>query len=221
MDWFKDAGNAGDTVNVTVLRKGQPAAIKNITPNYAVGGGAAKAIGVQLDGREIAQPIVAGRVKDSPADIAKFPAGSQIVSIDGHRTAAWGDVDAELKQIAPAQPFTVEASVNGKNQSFAFGPLSESQTAELHQNRYFAEAPQGQELAFHDYTVSRKTTNPLIAAQWGVGEIARCDRPGLPDRSAHDRRFGQLQERHRPAGNPGCRLWVCQQKPFLVDLVFC
>jgi regulator of sigma E protease len=168
MDWFSEAGTAGESVNVTVLRDGKKVVIPSVTPNYAVGGGR-KGVGIQLN-PEMAQAVVGGRVKDSPAEIAKIPEGATIVSIDGHDVHTWGDVDTQLKQIPAGQPFTVEAQVEGKNQPFTFGPLSESQTAEMHQNRYIAEPPYGQLLLFHDYARERKTTNPLIAAQWGVGE---------------------------------------------------
>ncbi len=162
MKWFSDAGSHGEAVNIKVFREGKEVTISNIVPSYTVERGH-KGMGVQLDA-EANDAIVGGLVTDSPAALANVPPGAKIVSVDGNRTTTWGDVDAALKQVTGSKPFTVIALVGGQERPFTFGPLSSTQLAELHQNRY------GPRLMLHEYIEIRKTSNPITAAQWGIGE---------------------------------------------------
>jgi regulator of sigma E protease len=159
---FNDAGQAGNGVIITVLRNGEitktPAIIRIV-------------LGIGL-GFDLEHPVIAGLVKGSPADAAGVPldtdtpAGTTVVSIDDQPVSNWFDVDRLLKaHVAEKGTAAVQLVVRegDKDRSFSI-PLNPDVTADITSTAY--EIP----LMLQEQSSIRKTTQPLQAVAWGIGE---------------------------------------------------
>src|SRR4051812_39707957 len=96
-----EAGQQKQTIDFVVLRDGKPVAVNDIKATVNVGkdknGNDRLGIGV-ASGFEEQTPVIAAKVKDSPAGRVKdeLPAGSTILAVDDQPVKTWFDVRAAL-----------------------------------------------------------------------------------------------------------------------------
>lgn len=154
------AGKGGQSVQVTVLRGGQPATV-TVTPKdkapdgrYVLGFGR---------GFDATSPVVAGTLDGSAAANAGIPKGAEIKSIGGLPVATWYDIHRLISEAPVGQPVEVVASKDGQ-EIRAELTLSEAEHTTANLARYYLP------LALSEQTFLRKADGPLAAAWLGVTE---------------------------------------------------
>jgi regulator of sigma E protease len=158
---LNDYGDQGAKVTIVVLRDGKEVRIENIVPNVRLGKGR-YGLGVQL--RPDSQTLVVTDVlPDSSAAKAGIPALAKLVSIDGQPLKSWFDVRAKLASATVGQTLKIAAQFQGVEKTYNL--VVEQPDIELAKNVRYSTA-----LGLHEKQEVRKTTNPLTAAAWGVGE---------------------------------------------------
>jgi regulator of sigma E protease len=155
------AGKAGAKITITVLRGGQELVVPGLAANVYIDGltrGLGISVRSDLDHAVLSQPL-----SDSPA--AAIPAGSAIRQVNGVEVAAWSDVLRELRKAQAGKPVTITAvpPLTQAAQQYTLS-LTPADVTTLASMRYSVE------LALRDMRDSRTTTNPLVAAWWGITE---------------------------------------------------
>jgi regulator of sigma E protease len=165
----REAGDKKRKVDFLVERKGQskPQWIDGVVPTFKTGDGAL-GLGVLLD-LDDTHPIVASVVENSPAKKANVPAGSLIQKIDGKAVSNWFDVHKALKESKNTALLTVvkmdakTGQPEGKTEEMALA-VNDDERRGLENIRYT------HQLLLREHIEPRKTSNPVTALQWGVGE---------------------------------------------------
>jgi regulator of sigma E protease len=161
MKKLNEYGEQGAKVSITVLRNGQEVVIPNVVPNIRVAKGR-YGLGVQLlpDSQTL---VVTDTLPESPAAKAGVPAGAKVVSVNGQPVKNWFDVRTQLEKISAGQTAKIVATVHGTDKTFDL--VMDAPSEQLAKNMRYATT-----VSFHELQEVRHTSNPLIAAAWGVGE---------------------------------------------------
>jgi regulator of sigma E protease len=162
-DLLNQAGNAGQSVTIVVLRGGKSVTLDGLTPNLKVDPDKGRrGLGIQLMYDEM-NPVVAGIVKGSPAEAAHFKNGDRITAINGHPVATWFDVRRQLLSATLAEPATI-AYTNASGPQETKLTLTSEQLTQLNEMRCSTY------VELRDYIYVRKADSPLQAAKWGLTE---------------------------------------------------
>ena len=161
-NFLNQAGQKGLTLDMTVLRDGKEVPLKGVSPSVKLSQ-TQYGIGIGL-GYDDQHPVLAGTVKNSPADASGIPAGATITAINGKPVENWFDVRTILANVAPNTPVTIDATVGTDTKQFTMPRLSDESIAQMKQDRLAAD------LILRPLIFERKTSNPIVAAGWGVGE---------------------------------------------------
>jgi regulator of sigma E protease len=161
MDWLNKAGANDETVNITVLRNNKLETIEKITPSFKVPTGLGLGVGL---GSDDDHAVVADTREGSPARAAGIPAESTIVSINGEKVSSWYDVRRFLMSAKPGEAVSVIAKKKSGDEGTYKMTLDDPTLVALDNQRLATN------LRLSELTEPRKTSNPLIAAQWGVVE---------------------------------------------------
>ena len=166
---IQDAGARGLRVDFLVDRNGQRQRIEGVVPSVNIGGGRlGVSIGLEMNVR---RPVVAAIMEGSAAARAKLPPGSVIQRVNDADVGDWFDLHRLLKEAAGAVSLTfVELDgTTGRPREDAVPQTvrlepDEQERAQLSAIRY------EHSLLLRERIEPRKTSNPLLAAWWGVTE---------------------------------------------------
>lgn len=151
--WIRRASEARHSVRLELIRNGEPVPAVDIKPQKTIG------VGV---GYESQRPIVGEIVASSAAATAGIRLGDRIVSVAGTPVANWFDLINTLRnQSAGDVPVTVDRAGTKLELSLAVDKPALKQVADI---RYVHSLPLAQLIE------PRQTSNPIVAAQWGVEE---------------------------------------------------
>jgi regulator of sigma E protease len=108
-------------------------------------------------------PVVADVVEGSPADRAGVAPGDRIQAIAGRPVESWHDIHEFFRTSAftPSVPITISTSAGMRELTLDF---SESTWRAASDNRYVSP------LLLAEKSFTRRTSNPLTAVAWGIGE---------------------------------------------------
>ena len=163
-DRLAKAGEGHNKVTLVVLRDGTKTTIDELEPNLVVDREKGRrGLGITLMYDE-QNPVVAGVLKDTPAEGARIPAGVTLKAIDGKKVSNWFDVQQLLSQATADRPVTV-SYVDEAGEATGKLALNSDQIFAVSQLRRTAP-----ELVLNEYTIVRKAKGPLQAAYWGVTE---------------------------------------------------
>lgn len=164
-DQLGKAGDDGRSVNLTVLREGNPKPIEvtGLTPNLKLEGEKShRGLGIGLRYAD-ATPIMSDVTKASPADVAHLKGGDRITAIDGTPVSNWFDVQRLLAAAKPNAPL----KINYSNDDGAH-----ETTIVLNGDQIFQVAGlrRSTDVTLKDKNIVRHAKNPAEAAYWGVTE---------------------------------------------------
>jgi regulator of sigma E protease len=154
------AGQRGQQVELTVLRDGKPVSQK-VTPSIKTKDG--RYVLGFAPGFDADHPVVAGTLKDSPAERAGIRSGATLTSIGGKPVSNWYDVHRLIADAPLGQPVEITAT-KGDQKISAKLTLAEADRDAARDVRYNVD------LALVEQTFLRKARNPLHAAWLGVTE---------------------------------------------------
>lgn len=165
----REAGDKKRKVDFLVERKGQgkPQWIDGVVPTFKTGDGAL-GLGVLLD-LDDTHPIVASALENSPAKKANVPAGSLIQKIDGKAVSNWFEVHKALNESKGAAVLTV-VKIDAKTGQPEGKPEDLKLALNDDDRRAIADVRYAHQLILREHIEPRKTSNPIEALQWGVGE---------------------------------------------------
>ncbi|HEV8607415.1 MAG TPA: site-2 protease family protein [Tepidisphaeraceae bacterium] len=155
-------------VDFVVKRKGADdlTQVAGVVPTFRTGQNR-RGVGVRLG--EEAQPVIANVIADSPAARAGVPRDSLIQKINGKPVISWMEVNEALKATDGNVVITAARldPRTGKpvSEAIDYGIVLASAEIEGLKNIRYAH-----ELLLRDRIEPRKTSNPFIAAGWGVTE---------------------------------------------------
>jgi regulator of sigma E protease len=165
------AGEDQKNITLVVLRDGQKVTVPDLSASAKIENGKVRSrgLGVAL-GYDEMHAVVAGKMKDSPADIAGIPVGATITAIGDDKVSSWFDVQRRLGAAQPDKPvsvsFTTSAGGIGKRDLH----LSESDIERIR------DLQRSSDLTLREYIIVRVAKaasgrrDPLLAAYWGVTE---------------------------------------------------
>ena len=159
---LRAAGENSATVDMTVVRDGQPVDVKGLTANVRLRTGG-KGLGVG-PGYDEDTAVVGGVVSGGPAEQAGVIAGSTIEQVNGKPVQSWYDVHREL--VAAPEASTVELrlkALSGETRTVQI-PISKEQHAAVASVRYV------DRLVLGEPREPRVAKNALQALGWGVTE---------------------------------------------------
>lgn len=159
---LRAAGQAGTTVDVTVVRDGQTVEIKGLTPNVRLQTGG-KGLGIR-PGFDEDHAVVGALVKDSAAEQASVLPGSLITQVNGKEVGSWYDVHRELAAMKAGDIARLELKAPSGETRAAQIPLSADQVTALQGVRYV------DQLALGEPREPRKADSAWQAMGWGVTE---------------------------------------------------
>lgn len=159
---LEDAGARGQAVKIRVLRGGRTIDLPPIVPSIKIAAGEyGLGVGLDYDGLH---SVVADIVANSPAAEAGIEPGTMITSINGQPVSNWFQVVRILSSVKPNSPIHLGGTtITGKQKTWQI-QLTGDEIAEIGGNRVRSD------LTLHERIEVRKTSNPLIAAEWGVTE---------------------------------------------------
>jgi regulator of sigma E protease len=164
--YFNDAGQNNKEVTITLLRGDKVVTIDHIVPAMKVGkdaeGKKTKGLGIGL-GFDGGHAVVADVQHDSPADRAGIAKGFTITAVNGQDVGSWYDVTAVLKDVKSGPVRFAFTTDTGEKKS-AEVAMSSDDLAAIHSFRYT------HPLGLHDRIEPRKTSDPIVAARWGIAE---------------------------------------------------
>jgi len=163
MKQLGEAGRNDILVDLIVVRNGETVRVEEISPNARLGGGR-RGLGVELS-YEGERAVVVDVLPDSAAYRAGIPIGATITAIDEQPVESWFDVHRILLHAADDTAVTITAQTPAGQRQYGM-TLTAAERQEMANHRYFAPAT----LAFRERTIERHTSNPFVAAAWGVGE---------------------------------------------------
>lgn len=158
-DAVADAGSAGRTISVTVLRDGKIEEVKDLNPNFKIAKGK-KGLGVGVS-YAWDVPMTSTPIAGSSAE--KILAGTTITAVNGNAVANWRDIREALRGAKANDVVTIAGTLDGK-------PVEEKITVSADDARFVNNLLYTHTLSLHEMVQPRETNNPLTAAAWGVGE---------------------------------------------------
>jgi regulator of sigma E protease len=164
IETVRAAGSNGQQLDLTVLRDGKLVELKGLDANARTDR-AQKGFGVGV-AHETERAVVGSVLEKSAAADAGIPVGATIVSVAGQPVANWFDALESLRSRAkPGEAIAIEAKLeDGSSKSFNLTPRQDD-VAALAGYTYSVDY-----LVFDADEMVRKTSNPLEAMSWGVGE---------------------------------------------------
>lgn len=161
MQWIRSAGEAGSKMTLTVLRGDKEVTVADVVANLRIDK-STKGLGIGI-GVDQDHAVLSQAVKGSTA--AALPAGSTILAVDGTGVKTWSDVIKDLRKVEAGKTVVITASQSMDKASSAYAiELRPADVQYLANMRYTAD------IVLKDMRDARKTTNPLLAAWWGVDE---------------------------------------------------
>jgi regulator of sigma E protease len=156
------ASQAGRQLQMTVERGGVLQQAILIDTSFALETGG-RGIGVSMR-PDLGIAVVATVAKESAAERAGLRAGDRITRVAGSDTQTWGDVIAAARSASDITQLPVTVSrADAQVQQLTLALSADEQKA-FHQLRFSHDLPLAPLLKV------RSTTNPLVAARWGVEE---------------------------------------------------
>jgi regulator of sigma E protease len=148
-------------LSMEVLRDGQRLTFDELDPNRKLADGS-RGLNVGLDfAWGVAQ--TAAPVEKSTAD-GVVPAGLSLSTVDGKPVASWYDVREVLRDtLSKGKPIVLTGTVDGEATEVSVTPTS----ADV---KYVQGLRYTHGLVLTQMDEPRKTSNPFVAAMWGVGE---------------------------------------------------
>jgi regulator of sigma E protease len=163
-DHLMQASKNESSVDLEVLRGDKTIKITDLTAQTRLSDSGKRGLGIS-EAYDAQHAVVAGVTKDSTAERAKIPDGVTIISLNNQPVQSWYDVHRILSSIAT--PTKIEMRTRGENGQSTYAlDLSQEDLNEVHSIQYTSRAVE----ALHELSDPRKTSNPLLAAKWGVGE---------------------------------------------------
>jgi regulator of sigma E protease len=159
---LNEAGQQDRTVDFVVARNGEEVAVPGLSPSMRLEN-KRRGLGVSLT-VDVDHPVVAEVAPNSAAAAAGIPRHSTIRTINGQPVASWFDVHRVLATASPAVPLEVGLVTREGEERTVTMPLSAQQAMEAGQIRYAHDLP------LADRIEPRRTSNPFVAAAWGVTE---------------------------------------------------
>jgi regulator of sigma E protease len=161
-EWLNKSGQISQPVNLQLLRGDSIVDITKIVPSVHLENGK-RGLGLGLGVDEL-HPVVADVAKNSPAQSAGIPAGATLTSIAGQPVLSWFDIQRLLAAATPDQPIDITAKTDTNPSAKYTLKLTQDQITSISQYQYAIT------LQLHELSEPRKTSNPLVAAEWGVTE---------------------------------------------------
>ncbi|HVT90391.1 MAG TPA: site-2 protease family protein [Tepidisphaeraceae bacterium] len=159
---LNDAGQNGHKVDMLVIRGGQPVEVKDLEPSMRIGG-ERRGLGIALrpdDDHAVISDIAAG----SPAQRAGIESGSTVKTVGGQPVSNWRDVQRLLAAVSVDTPVEVEVlNPQGQTKKVQLA-MNGEQLAQVKSQQYTAD------LILRELNEVRRTTSPVEAARWGLGE---------------------------------------------------
>jgi len=170
---IKDAGENGGIVDLLVLRPGEksPVQVSNLAASAKIEnakGKSSRGLGVTL-GYDEMHAVVAGVVKDSPAENAGIPKDATITAVGKNKVSTWFEVQHYLGQAKPDAPIVIHF-VTSSGPGQAELRLTEADVLRIRG------LLRGSDLMLRDLIIIRQARDangrldPLKAAYWGVTE---------------------------------------------------
>ena len=153
------AGADARRVSLSVSRNGQTVLVPGLLPNISLGEGK-RGLGVSMLA-DVHSPYVGGVKPGSSLATAGVQPGSLIVSVAGKPVENLFDVRRELLASAGAAPLTTVLNGVETTHTLALTPAELTVLRSLRSDHM---------LALDERIEPRKTSNPLTAAAWGVGD---------------------------------------------------
>jgi regulator of sigma E protease len=165
---MNDAGKADSEISLQVLRANQPVTIDHLHARKIDADNYGLKIGPDYDE---SHPVVSEVMPGSAADRARVPAQATILKVGGEPVSSWFDVQTAMKKwieghkaAAPMPPLAVTYKTAGGQEGQASLDLSADEVAAINSYNYKQDLPlDSQHFVIH-------TSNPLVAAKWGVYE---------------------------------------------------
>jgi len=156
------AGQQGKPVSLSVLGSdGTTRTIEPIVPGVVLPDDR-RGLAIQL-GLDEQSTVVASVAEGSAAAKAGIQPGWRITRVGDAPVSNWFQVRAALALAKPEQPLAVQAQAPAGDMTVNLSP-SEADIDSMKFQTFACD------LLLHEHTELRKTTNPLIAAQWGISE---------------------------------------------------
>lgn len=161
---LKQAGEGQQSVSLLVLRDGKETLVPDLSVNVKIdsGKGKSRGLGVQLGADEL-HPVVAGTLKESPAETAGIPAGAIITALGDQKVSNWFEIQHALGEAKPGVPvaihFTTSAGLDQRSLV-----LSQEQITSVRNVQHSSN------LLLREYIFPRKAKSLGEAATWGVTE---------------------------------------------------
>jgi regulator of sigma E protease len=158
---LKDAGANQQSVNLLVLRDGKEVSVPDLAVSAKIDNGK-RGLGVLL-GTDEMHPIVAGTMKDTPADAAGIPAGALITAIGDKKVSNWFQIQHELGEAKAGVPVAVHFTTSAGSDQRNLVLTQEQITA-------IADMQHDSNLMLREFIKPRLAKNLGQAALWGVTE---------------------------------------------------
>jgi regulator of sigma E protease len=160
-DFVRKASSDGRKIDVEVLRVGERLTVPDLDPNRKLETGG-RGLNVGLD-MAWDVPVVATPIAKSSADGVVL-AGFRVSSVNGTPVTNWFEMLDALRAGKDGQPVSITGTLGAKATELKLSPTKDER--KLIADMRFTHPG----LAFGEYAEPRKTTNPFVAALWGVGE---------------------------------------------------
>jgi regulator of sigma E protease len=159
---LKAAGEKGTTVDLDVVRDGQPLHVGALTPNVRLRTGG-KGLGIS-PGYDERYAVVGGIAGGSPAEQAGILAGATIAKVNGRDVRSWYDVHRELAAVPSGGTVSLQYKAPSGELRTAQIDLAPQQYAAVHNVRYM------DRLILDEPKEPRVASSALQAMGWGVTE---------------------------------------------------
>ncbi|HEY1629145.1 MAG TPA: RIP metalloprotease, partial [Tepidisphaeraceae bacterium] len=163
-DHLLNASASNSTVDLDVLRGEKTIKIEGLTAQTKLADSGKRGLGIS-EGYDAQHAVVGAVVKDSAAERAKIPAGATIVAVNQQPVQSWYDVHRIISAINEPTKIDIRARGDGGESNYTLD-LSQNDLSEIHSIQYMTQAAS----SLHELSEPRQTSNPLLAARWGVGE---------------------------------------------------
>jgi regulator of sigma E protease len=159
-----NASKSDSSVDLEVLRGDKTVKIEGLTAQTKLSDSGKRGLGIS-EGYDGQHAVVGAVTKDSTAERAKIPDGATILSINQQPVQSWYDVHRILAAITEPTKIEIRARSDGGESTYTLD-LNQDDLSEIHSIQYMTRAVEG----LHELSEPRQTSNPLLAARWGVGE---------------------------------------------------
>ena len=156
------ASKANRKLQMTIERDGVLQPSIEVDTSFALDSGG-RGIGVSMR-PDLGAPVVASVARDSSALRAGIRSGDRIVNVAGTDTATWGDVIFAVRNVSDRTALPITVSRTGSE------PLQLTLAVSAEESKSFDQLRFMHDLPLVSLSKVRSTSNPLVAARWGVEE---------------------------------------------------